>query len=84
MTFGAVGVAFAVANTLQPEAGLLAVTVMGIVLANRSKLDTVSGKLRQQLRAMGTSTCYIMLMLLVTCVLFIFTVLLMKVKSKQH
>lgn len=39
VTFGAVGVAFAVANTLQPEAGLLAVTVMGIVLANRSKLD---------------------------------------------
>jgi NhaP-type Na+/H+ or K+/H+ antiporter len=39
VTFGTVGVAFAVANTLQPEAGLLAVTVMGIVLANRSKLD---------------------------------------------
>ena len=39
VTFGAVGVAFATANTLQPEAGLLAVTVMGIVLANRSKLD---------------------------------------------
>lgn len=39
VTFGAVGVAFATANTLQPEAGLLAVTIMGIVLANRSKLD---------------------------------------------
>ena len=39
VTFGTVGMTFAVANTLQPEAGLLAVTVMGIVLANRSKLD---------------------------------------------
>ncbi len=39
VTFGVVGLAFALANTLQPEAGLLAVTVMGIVLANRSKLD---------------------------------------------
>ena len=39
VTFGMVGLAFALANTLQPEAGLLAVTVMGIVLANRSKLD---------------------------------------------
>lgn len=39
VTFGAVGVAFATANTMQPEAGLLAVTVIGIVLANRSKLD---------------------------------------------
>jgi NhaP-type Na+/H+ or K+/H+ antiporter len=39
VTFGAVGLCFALANTLQPEAGLLAVTVMGIVLANRSKLD---------------------------------------------
>lgn len=39
VTFGAVGLAFAIANTLQPEAGLLAVTVMGIVMANRSKLD---------------------------------------------
>jgi len=39
VTFGAVGLCFAGANTLQPEAGLLAVTVMGIVLANRSKLD---------------------------------------------
>ena len=38
-TFGTVGLTFALANTLQPEAGLLAVTVMGIVLANRSKLD---------------------------------------------
>jgi len=39
VTFGTVGMSFALANTLQPEAGLLAVTVMGIVLANRSKLD---------------------------------------------
>ena len=39
VTFGAVGLSFALANTLQPEAGLLAVTVMGIILANRSKLD---------------------------------------------
>ena len=39
VTFGAAGLCFAAANTLQPEAGLLAVTVMGIVLANRSKLD---------------------------------------------
>jgi len=39
VTFGAVGMTFALANTLQPEAGLLAVTVMGILLANRSKLD---------------------------------------------
>ena len=38
-TFGTVGLSFALANTLQPEAGLLAVTVMGIVLANRSRLD---------------------------------------------
>ena len=39
VTFGTVGLSFALANTLQPEAGLLAVTVMGIVLANRSRLD---------------------------------------------
>ena len=39
VTFGTVGLSFAIANTLQPEAGLLAVTVMGIVLANRSQLD---------------------------------------------
>jgi len=39
VTFGAVGLSFAIANTLQPEAGLLAVTVMGIVLANRRELD---------------------------------------------
>ncbi|MGC6488853.1 MAG: cation:proton antiporter [Planctomycetota bacterium] len=39
VTFGTVGLSFALANTLQPEAGLLAVTVMGFVLANRSKLD---------------------------------------------
>ncbi|MCB9877547.1 MAG: cation:proton antiporter [Planctomycetes bacterium] len=39
VTFGAVALAFALANWLQPESGLLAVTVMGIVLANREKLD---------------------------------------------
>ncbi len=39
VTFGAVALTFALANTLQAEAGLLAVTVMGIVLANRSRLD---------------------------------------------
>ena len=39
VTFGTVGLSFALANTLQPEAGLLAVTVVGIVLANRDKLD---------------------------------------------
>lgn len=39
VTFGTVGLSFALANTLQGEAGLLAVTVMGIVLANRKKLD---------------------------------------------
>lgn len=39
VTIGAVGLTFALANTLQPEAGLLATTVMGIVLANRRQLD---------------------------------------------
>ncbi|HEB53365.1 MAG TPA: hypothetical protein ENI87_08945, partial [bacterium] len=39
VTFGAVALTFALANSLQAEAGLLAVTVMGIALANRSKLD---------------------------------------------
>ncbi|MFK7742417.1 MAG: cation:proton antiporter [Planctomycetota bacterium] len=39
VTFGCVALTFALANTLQGEAGLLAVTVMGCVLANRSKLD---------------------------------------------
>lgn len=39
VTFGTVGMSFALANTMQPEAGLLAVTVMGIVLGNRKKLD---------------------------------------------
>lgn len=39
VTFGAVAVAFVTANALQAEAGLLAVTVMGIVLANRPSFD---------------------------------------------
>lgn len=39
VTFGAVALAFAGANWLQGESGLLAVTVMGILLANRSRLD---------------------------------------------
>lgn len=39
VTFGAVTVTFVAANLLQPEAGLLAVTIMGIVMANRSNLD---------------------------------------------
>lgn len=38
-TVGMVAVAFAMANALQPESGLLAVTVMGIVMANRPGLD---------------------------------------------
>jgi NhaP-type Na+/H+ or K+/H+ antiporter len=40
VTFGAVAVTFATANLLQPEAGLLAVTVLGITMANRRGLDT--------------------------------------------
>ncbi len=40
VTFGAVAVTFAGANLLQSEAGLLAVTVMGITMANRRGLDT--------------------------------------------
>ena len=39
VTFGAVALTFALSNTLQAEAGLLAVTVMGIVMANRKRLD---------------------------------------------
>jgi NhaP-type Na+/H+ or K+/H+ antiporter len=39
ITLGTVAVAFVAANLLQPEAGLLAVTVMGIVLGNRPGLD---------------------------------------------
>jgi NhaP-type Na+/H+ or K+/H+ antiporter len=39
VTFGVVALTFAGANALQSEAGLLSVTVMGIVLANRKKLD---------------------------------------------
>ena len=39
VTFGAVALAFAFANRLQPESGLLAVTAMGILLGNRSRLD---------------------------------------------
>ncbi len=39
VTFGAVAVAFVIANQLQAEAGLLTVTVMGIVLANRRTVD---------------------------------------------
>ncbi|MFM1874248.1 MAG: hypothetical protein RL398_3670, partial [Planctomycetota bacterium] len=39
VTFGAVAVAFVAANSLQAEAGLLTVTVMGIVLANRPSFD---------------------------------------------
>lgn len=39
VTFGVVALTFALANTLQAESGLLAVTLMGIVLANRTKLD---------------------------------------------
>ena len=39
VTFGAVAVAFVLANQLQSEAGLLTVTVMGIVLANRRTID---------------------------------------------
>jgi NhaP-type Na+/H+ or K+/H+ antiporter len=39
VTLGTVAVAFVSANLLQAEAGLLAVTVMGIVLANRKALD---------------------------------------------
>jgi NhaP-type Na+/H+ or K+/H+ antiporter len=38
-TIGMVAVAFGIANALQAESGLLAVTVMGIVLANRPSLD---------------------------------------------
>lgn len=40
VTFGAVAVTFALANLLQSESGLLAVTVMGITMANRRGLDT--------------------------------------------
>jgi NhaP-type Na+/H+ or K+/H+ antiporter len=40
VTFGAVAVTFALANQLQSESGLLAVTVMGIAMANRRGLDT--------------------------------------------
>ncbi len=39
-TFGAVAAVFAGANAMQDEAGLLAVTVMGIVLGNRRALET--------------------------------------------
>jgi NhaP-type Na+/H+ or K+/H+ antiporter len=39
VTLGTVAVSFVTANMLQAEAGLLAVTVMGIVLANRKALD---------------------------------------------
>ncbi len=39
VTLGTVAVTFVLANELQAEAGLLAVTVMGIVLANRRSLD---------------------------------------------
>lgn len=38
-TLGAVAATFALANALQAEAGLLAVTVMGIVMTNRKSLD---------------------------------------------
>jgi NhaP-type Na+/H+ or K+/H+ antiporter len=38
-TVGTVAASFAIANMLQAEAGLLAVTVMGIVMTNRKSLD---------------------------------------------
>jgi NhaP-type Na+/H+ or K+/H+ antiporter len=40
VTIGVVAVTFAGANAIQQEAGLLAVTVLGMVLANRPGLDT--------------------------------------------
>lgn len=52
--------------------------------ANRSKLDTVQGKLREQLAAMQSSTCWIMLMLVCVCVLFVFTFLVMKIAPKPR
>lgn len=40
VTFGTVLVTFAAANAVQQEAGLLAVTVLGVTLANRRGFDT--------------------------------------------
>ncbi len=42
VTFGAVAVTFALANTMQAESGLLAVTVLGITMGNRRGLDVAS------------------------------------------
>lgn len=59
-TFGAVGVAFATANVLQPEAGLLAVTVMGIVLGNRHAFDTVHiAEWKEQLSTILVSALFV-------------------------
>jgi NhaP-type Na+/H+ or K+/H+ antiporter len=42
VTFGAVAATFALSNELQAESGLLAVTVMGITLGNRRRLDVAA------------------------------------------
>jgi NhaP-type Na+/H+ or K+/H+ antiporter len=39
ITLGLVLVAFAISNTLQPESGLLTVTLMGIIMANQNRFD---------------------------------------------
>lgn len=59
-TFGSVAAAFAVTNALQPEAGLLAVTIMGIVLGNRRTLETAHiAEWKEQLSTILVSALFV-------------------------
>ena len=67
---------------VRQDAGTL--DAMGNTLdGNRAQLDDNMGKLRQQLQSMSVSTCATCLMMIVVCVLWVLTFVLMKTVPKR-
>ncbi len=55
----------------------------GVLEANRIQLEKSNERLREQLQHMRSSTCYVWLLMLFVCVVFIFMYLLMKTFKKK-
>ena len=49
----------------------------------QAEMDAVNEKLKQQIAAMRKSSCWVCLMLLMVCLLFVFTFVLMKIFPKR-
>ncbi len=56
----------------------------GLLDTNQATMDKNNDRLKSQLKSMTSSTCIVWLMLLLVCLLFVFTFLLMKTFSKRR